>query len=204
MTAEAYWSIFLGGLAVFAAFLTIALVWNQINLMNRQLEITEKQDELLARTAKLSMEIELDKTGPPRLVFSVRNDGKGSARGFYWHVYVPTRLLAQRSFDVGGAIILGQEVGGDMIAFRSFYEQPIFPSRSVSIGSVTLAHPLPNGPAGSFLWQITAEVGVFPDDGSFQVHDAIFPSAELADKGARWRFDPTSTAKVTRVERPGE
>ena len=171
------------------------LMREQTEIADRQLDISRRQDEfnrmLLARRAALELlinrgksrvTVRVSETGATltfNLEFSVENSGNKTARGFYNTVYIPSTLMnASASSYLGNLSRAGElEIGGAKYSvYQNFKEEPVFPSRSLKIGSLAL-----RGPRGDYtmLWQIVAEDGVFPGEahvGEFAVR--VLPEGE--------------------------
>jgi len=150
--------------------------------MERQLEITDKQDKLmeaqLARRAELTMEVTMDRSqGGPRLNFAVRNTGNKSAPDFYWHLRIPAALMAQQFENAGPSTQLDElPVKDGMRGFRGHRDSPIYPTRAVQVGRIGLDYVLLDRP-GVIRWKLVCEDGVVPPGDEFQEIDLSFPPA---------------------------
>jgi len=175
-----YWTLLFTGFSVALGLVTLFIVLRQLglmgeqtSLMQRQLEITVKQDALmeaqLARRAELTMEVTTYRgQHTPRLHFAVRNTGSKTASDFYWHLRIPAALTAQQ-LEYAGEYMQTEElpVRDGMRSLRGHRDVPVYPTRAVEVGSIGLDYVLLDRP-GVIRWKLIFEDGVVPPGDDFR------------------------------------
>jgi hypothetical protein len=148
---------------------TLIIVLVQLRLMRRQTDIMGKHAELLARRAvpvacpkvrgrRMDGAVEVD--------FRFRNDGSGTLRNFYWQVGIPV-AAEFRPFRLGEGgttpqVSLTGLEGVQYYDYHAYEEQPIYPTRDISVGIATLKPDFNNGLI-RFMWRVVSEDGAFPE-----------------------------------------
>ncbi len=160
-----------------------AMMKEQSVIAAKQLEISARQDEtnrlLFARKPDLQLlingfEKNFKVTGQAsggqmqyNLTLSVLNSGDKSITGSYNHVLLPLELQ-----PVSGDSFLGNlsksdelEISGVKYShYRNYKNEPVFPTRALEIGNLTLKGPVKTY---KILWQIVTEDGVFPSKDNY-------------------------------------
>ena len=149
---------------------------SQSSLMERQLQIMQKQDELLSRRAKLELKVDFevlkrDDKAVRGYTFSfyVQNKGNKSAADCYWHVLVPLDFSGLQRMEIAGNTDFLQPRSTEQNGLRysyycAFASVPVYPTRTILIGEISVGS-IPSGKALAVLWKIISEDGAFPDVG---------------------------------------
>lgn len=89
MVVATFWvsilGLILGGITLYVVIRQLAVMRRQATLETRQLEIIEKQDQLLALRSELSVESQVKEAGggAVRIDFNAYNAGEKSASSYY-------------------------------------------------------------------------------------------------------------------------
>jgi hypothetical protein len=138
----------------------------------KQADIAEVQHRMVmeqaARRASLTLaDRPMSNDGSKvHLALAIKNGGQSAAEGIYWHVFVDATVDAEVDFQFRR--ISERVVEGDVVHYRGFADQPIFPTRSVNICSPVIGIARLN--QCEIRWQLVCRDGVFPADGQ---HGAI-------------------------------
>src|SRR6266566_184749 len=103
MTGEQFITALLAGA-------TVVIAYVQYVLMRRQLEIMERQDTIIEKQlqrGELQGMFAVDSppnAGNLEIVYSVHNIGPKSVRDFYWHLGIPIEHFLQDSFTLRGQL----------------------------------------------------------------------------------------------------
>jgi hypothetical protein len=152
----------------FAALATLAVVFYQIYLTLRQLELMHRQDDILARRSVLVVSAALKPGGSPEemaVVFKVTNSGTAAAHGYYWNITVLSDAVDSWSHSIESQKETGLKIGpnGAPIRwFRGWVDKPLFPSRTAPFADVILRRV--TQAVVLFAWEAVSEHGVFPDN----------------------------------------
>jgi len=173
--------VILAALGVIVALITLWVVLRQqqtmgkqTELMQRQLSIAQKQDELLARSANLILRARAEFTDADHttcnISFTVENLGNKTALDFYWHVFVPVEYSNHSAFRIpNGFEVTPEKVNlqpGAYDLYKGFMESPLYPTRRVALGTLTVKGPNLHQPALLF-WKLIGEDGKFPSGEEF-------------------------------------
>jgi hypothetical protein len=121
-----------------------ALMNHQDNLMQRQTDIVVRQDEtnreVLARRIKLVMYTKIESAS--QVVVLCRNDGKRTARDFYWHLAVPETMAGDAVWNGLGNAQLFPTSGGlhDEHRYRHHSQlvtEPLYPTRATPVARIS-------------------------------------------------------------------
>ena len=176
------WTLLITGLTLLVGAVTLYIVIRQLSVMGeqqttmrRQLDIIEKQDEMLAQRADLRLTINIiDKSeqDPTTLLkFFAVNAGNKTARDFYWHLCIPVELTGQytrlsyKKMPLASDEVTKME-GTECHHFRSIYSQPLYPTRQVEMGTIGIEDPSMLKRFGVY-WRFVSEDGVFPSETEF-------------------------------------
>lgn len=120
------------------------LMNHQDTLMQRQTDILIRQDEtnreILSRRIKLVMYMEMEST--QQVVVLCRNDGRRTARDFYWHLAVPNTVPGEAVWNGLGNVQLGPTGGGlyDNQRYRHYgqlVKEPLYPTRTTPVARIS-------------------------------------------------------------------
>jgi len=128
-------------------------------------QVNLRQLKILDRRADLKLKVVVDRlAGVPRLTLRAQNDGTGTARDFYWHLWMPVRFTTQNLVsDKAGPLRWEKEeeiAGVGYRHYQGFHDEPVYPTRSVSVAVVSANGPFQG--AAPIGWQFTSEDGTFP------------------------------------------
>ncbi len=173
------WDPLITGLALLVGLVTLYIVVRQLRLMGeqqatmrQQLDILQKQDELLAQRADLRLIVSfIDKSEQDpsaRLRFIAENVGNKTAKDFYWHLHIPIQLSGQHTkFSYRKQPLQSDEVtkigGTECRHFRGINAEPVYPSRAVNLGTIGIDDPSTMKQFAVY-WQFIAEDGKFPSE----------------------------------------
>jgi len=177
------WNVVITGLALLAGVATLFIVLRQLGVMGeqqrtmqRQLDVLERQDELIK--AQLAQRVDLrlivnfidksEQDPSARLRFIAENVGNKTAKDFYWHLHIPIQLSGQHTkFSYRKQPLQSDEVtkigGTECRHFRGINAEPVYPSRAVNLGTIGIDDPSTMKQFAVY-WQFIAEDGKFPSE----------------------------------------
>jgi hypothetical protein len=151
--------------------LTLLVVLKQLFVAQRQMDIMVRQDEtnreVLAGRIKLVMYLEIESAS--QVVVLCRNDGKRTARDFYWHLAVPTTVPGHAVWNGLGNAQLSSTSGGlhDDQSHRHYSQlvtEPLYPTRATPVARISTHYE-----QLSLWWSTVSEDGSDPmPDGKMQ------------------------------------
>ena len=133
----------------------------------RQLQLMERQDEIINRKANLVARVTYDET-TNEFTFDAQNIGNRGVQHFSWHVWVPQSLGTALQFnDIHGGIILPSstdDLGGEnYFHYKGTFAENIYSTRAKTFATLRLPTRLITGEL-KFPFQIACEDGVFPKE----------------------------------------
>lgn len=159
-----YIGLWLLDVTVLFSALTLLVVLRQLYVTQRQMEILARQDELdrevLSRRVRLVM---YAKPEPPgQLVVFCRNDGNRTARNFYWHLAVPIAVSRSGVWNSLGretllSTVMESHEGEVYRRYSGFVADPLYPTLMTPVARIaTVDMKLP------LRWSAISEDGTDP------------------------------------------
>jgi len=159
-------TVLVGAVAAGLSLATLLVVVYQTALMKRQTEIIEKQDEIIARRAILSIQKGQYYTAAPendRLPLMAHNSGRKGSDSFNWHILIPKEAATDGMN--GGTLVGDVVVAGTMYAHIfgrtvvSLYPQ----EDAMQLSEVRIKRAAGRQTKFTILWYIAAHDGRFPE-----------------------------------------
>lgn len=155
----------------------LAMMGEQVSISKRIEDVSTKQaqiattqhqimQEQMNRRASLEMfllplEITTDFT---RYTLAIRNNGNKTATGIFWHIFVPSDRMDDIAIEFSRLTSPEGARVNDIVYryFKNYNDNPVFPTRSVTYGTLVHKHPPQNPRSIEMLWKLVAEDGQFP------------------------------------------
>lgn len=148
---------------------TLAIVGFQVVLMVRQTGIMQRQDEILAadrsRRSRLDL-LAISDENLSWLKIGVQNSGNRTARGYYWHLFIPVDVMEHGQVWQGDRQLSPTDTreceGRQCRLFSGYEKDPLYPTRQALIAKFRVSHGALQGEHPIF-WSIISEDGANPE-----------------------------------------